>query len=85
VQSFREKPTLNGYINGGFFVFNRAIFDAIEGDETVLEEAPFRSLIQQRNLGVFRHDGFWQCMDHFKDYSTLNKMWDRGNAPWKVW
>ncbi len=85
VHSFREKPTLNGYINGGFFVFNRAIFEEIEGDDTVLEDAPFRSLIQTKNLGVFRHDGFWQCMDHFKDYTTLNRMWDRGSAPWKVW
>src|SRR4051812_29604324 len=67
VQSFREKPTLQGYINGGYFVFNRAVFEEIEGDETVLEETPFRTLVQKEQLAMFRHDGFWHCMDHFKD------------------
>lgn len=85
VQTFREKPVLTGYINGGFFIFNRAILEEIEGDETVLEDRPFRSLIQKGQLSMFRHDGFWQCMDHFKDYTTLNKMWASGRAPWKVW
>lgn len=85
IQSFREKPTLNGYINGGYFVFNRGIFDEIEGDETVLEENPFRALIQKGELSMFRHDGFWHCMDHYKDYSSLNKMWAKENAPWKIW
>ena len=85
VRSFREKPALAGYINGGFFVFNRAIFEEISGDDTVLEESPFRSLIQKQQLSMFRHDGFWQCMDHYKDYVTLNKLWASGKAPWKNW
>ncbi len=85
VAAFREKPTLTGYINGGFFVFDRKIIDSIEGDATVLEEAPFRSLIAQDQLRMFRHDGFWHCMDHYKDYATLNGMWARGHAPWKSW
>ncbi|HEX2659865.1 MAG TPA: glucose-1-phosphate cytidylyltransferase [Polyangia bacterium] len=84
LQSFREKPTLNGYINGGFFVFNRSVFDEIKDDTTVLEDAPFRSLIQKGQLYMFRHDGFWQCMDHYKDYTTLNKIWASGRAPWKT-
>jgi glucose-1-phosphate cytidylyltransferase len=85
VASFREKPVLTGYINGGFFVFERKILDVIEGDATVLEEAPFRKLIADGQLCMFRHDGFWHCMDHYKDYTTLNTMWARGNAPWKSW
>lgn len=76
---------MSGYINGGYFVFDRAIVDAIQGDQTVLEEDPFRALIQQQQLAMFRHDGFWHCMDHYKDYTTLNKMWATGHAPWKVW
>jgi glucose-1-phosphate cytidylyltransferase len=85
IRAFREKPTLNGYINGGYFVFNRAIFDEIDGNETVLEEKPFRNLIQRSELAIYRHDGFWQCMDHYKDYVTLNKMWAKGDAPWRTW
>jgi glucose-1-phosphate cytidylyltransferase len=85
VRSFREKPTLSGYINGGYFVFERALLDEIEGDQTVLEELPFRSLIQKQQLSVFRHDGFWHCMDHYKDYATLTRLWDKGDAPWKTW
>jgi glucose-1-phosphate cytidylyltransferase len=85
VATFREKPTLTGYINGGFFVFDRKVIDSIDGDSSVLEEAPFRALIKQRQLRMFRHDGFWHCMDHYKDYTTLNAMWARGSAPWKNW
>jgi glucose-1-phosphate cytidylyltransferase len=85
VESFREKPTLGGYINGGYFVFNRGIFEHIAGDSTVLEEDPFRLLIQKGQLSMYRHDGFWHCMDHYKDYSALNKAWSSGNAPWKLW
>lgn len=85
VKSFREKPTLSGYINGGFFVFNRRIIDEIAGDETVLEEEPLRALIHKGELAMFSHDGFWHCMDHYKDYTTLNKLWAKGTAPWKIW
>jgi glucose-1-phosphate cytidylyltransferase len=85
VRSFREKPTLSGYINGGFFVFERALLEEIDSDATVLEERPFRALIQKQQLSIFRHDGFWHCMDHYKDYTTLNGMWAKGDAPWKTW
>jgi len=83
--SFREKPTMDGYINGGYFVFEKAIGKQIEGDETVLESDPFRKLVDQQHLFMYRHDGFWQCMDHYKDYTTLNKMWSSQQAPWKKW
>jgi glucose-1-phosphate cytidylyltransferase len=85
VKTFREKPTLSGYINGGYFVFQRKILEEIAGDQTVLEEQPFRSLIARSQLSMYRHDGFWQCMDHYKDYTTLNRMWAAGTAPWKNW
>ena len=85
INAFREKPTLEGYINGGFFVFNRDIANTIGGDDSVLEEEPFRAMLLHNELAMFKHEGFWQCMDHFKDYATLNKMWAGGKAPWKVW
>lgn len=85
VQSFREKPSLSGYVNGGFFVFQRELLDEIAGDQTVLEEEPLRSLIRKNQLSMYRHDGFWQCMDHYKDFTTLNGMWAGGKAKWKVW
>jgi glucose-1-phosphate cytidylyltransferase len=85
IQTFREKPTLGGYINGGFFVFNKAIGEFIDDENTILEEKPFRALIRKNQLQMFTHDGFWQCMDHYKDYSTLNKIWDSGKAPWHIW
>ena len=72
------------WINGGFFILNRAIFDHInEGDELV--EAPFGRLIDKRALVTFRWDGFWQCMDTFKDKITLDRMEARGESPWKIW
>lgn len=85
IAAFREKPTLGGFINGGYFVFNRGIFEHLSGDGSVLEEEPFRALILQRQLSMYRHDGFWHCMDHYKDYATLNQVWAKGNAPWKIW
>lgn len=85
IRTFREKPTLSGYINGGFFVFDRTISDEISGDETVLEEDPFRALIAREELAMFRHDGFWHCMDHHKDHATLNALWSSGRAPWRRW
>ncbi len=85
VTSFREKPVLPGFINGGFFVFNSDVFDFIDGDATVLEAEPFRALAKEGKISLFRHGGFWQCMDTYKDYETLNKMWKTGTAPWKVW
>ena len=67
-----------------YFVFERAILDEIDGDDTVLEEKPFRALIQRNQLAIYRHDGFWHRMDHYKDYATLNHIWSKG-APWKLW
>jgi len=85
ITSFREKPVLPGYINGGFFCFTPAIFDEIDNDATVLENKPFRNLVESGKIGMFQHGGFWHAMDHYKDYTTLNDLWKQGQAPWKVW
>jgi glucose-1-phosphate cytidylyltransferase len=83
VESFREKPKLKEWINGGFFVFERHIFSYLD-DKCVLEKEPFERLAAEGELMAFRHDGFWKCMDTFKDNVELNEIWDAG-APWKVW
>ncbi len=84
VRSFKEKPRLAGRINGGFFVFNRGIFDYLD-DNAVLEEEPLRRLAAANQLAVYPHEDFWACMDTFKDVERLNTMWDRGEHPWKIW
>jgi len=72
------------WINGGFFVLKREIFDHIKwGEELVIE--PFRKLIGMDQLTTYRHNGFWACMDTFKEKMTLDDRWSKGNAPWLVW
>lgn len=85
IKSFREKPVMSGLINGGFFVFDRSIFDHIEGDDTVLEDLPMKRLVRSGDLAMYRHEGFWHCMDTFKDHKSLNAMWEQKKAPWKIW
>lgn len=88
VSSFLEKPeqTGNEMINGGYFVFDRAIFDYLTPDaECDLEYGPLEDIAKQGQLMVYRHDGFWGCMDTLRDTESLNKMWAQGKAPWKVW
>ena len=71
ITSFREKPALSGLINGGYFVFAKKVFDYIEGDQTVLEEKPFKRLVRDREILMYRHDGSWYCMDTYKDYIDI--------------
>lgn len=80
-----EHITKAGYrVNGGFFILRKEIFDYIEpGDELV--EAPFRRLIAAGQLVAYRHDGFWACMDTFKEKQQLEELLARGEAPWEVW
>lgn len=87
VTSFHEKPqTGQGWINGGFFVFSKSIFEALPDDpDLVLEERVLGELSQARELGVYRHEGFWQCMDTFREKVLLEQMWEAGDAPWKTW
>lgn len=89
VQSFQEKPQMShgsGIISGGFFVFNRGIFDYLNAaDDCDLEYGALERLATQGQLKVYKHDGFWFCMDTLRDMDALNKMWAEGKAPWKIW
>lgn len=87
VTSFQEKPQINdGWINGGYMVFEKAAFDRITADpDTVLETGLLEPLARDNQLAVYQHDGFWQSMDTFREMQLLNKMWESGDAPWKVW
>jgi len=86
VTGFQEKPVGDGgWINGGFFVLSPKVGDYIEGDATVWEREPMERLAREGQLSVYRHHGFWQPMDTLRDKMTLEAMWERGNAPWKIW
>jgi glucose-1-phosphate cytidylyltransferase len=86
VVEFKEKPqTGEGWINGGFFVFEPAVIDYIDDDQTVLEEAPLERLTADGQLMAYRLQGYWQCMDTMRDRDGLNEQWVRGSAPWKTW
>ena len=86
VRHFAEKPpSSDTWINGGFFVLNRRVFDYIGGDECIFERAPLERLSGDGQLGVYRHPGYWQCMDTLRDMEQLNSEWASGRAPWKVW
>lgn len=87
IRDFKEKPqTGEGWINGGFFVFDRKIFDFLGGDETILEREPLERLAAAGQLIGFRHEGFWQCMDTLRDKQFLEDLWNQpSGAPWKTW
>ena len=88
VQSFDEKPQISeGVVNGGFFVCERAFFDYIDPDDEgcVLEHEPLRRVAADGQLAAYTHEGFWQCMDTYREWQMLTKMWDADKAPWKVW
>lgn len=85
VNSFKEKPQVNnGWINGGFFVFEPSIFGFIIDDATILEREPLENLANSKELVAFKHKGFWQCMDTVRDRDNLETIWKSGNAPWKL-
>jgi glucose-1-phosphate cytidylyltransferase len=86
VIDFKEKPqTQEGWINGGFFVFEPAVFDYLHGDDSVLEGDPLEHLAEDGELMAYHHDGFWQCMDTLRDRNRLQSLWESGAAPWRVW
>lgn len=86
ITSFKEKvPQSNQYISGGFFVFNRGIERYLDGDQSVLEQEPFTRMAADGQIHAYIHDGFWQCMDTYREQQMLHKMYVSGNAPWKVW
>lgn len=87
VVSFAEKPQNGeGLINGGFFVFNRSIFGYLSADDLCdLEMGPLEQIAKEGQLMVYKHRGFWACMDTLRDMEYLNKLWDDGQAKWKTW
>ncbi|MGI4787744.1 MAG: glucose-1-phosphate cytidylyltransferase [Janthinobacterium lividum] len=85
VREFSEKPQIGeGWINGGYFVFEPEIFDYLENDQTVLELLPLERLARESQLVAYRHEGFWQCMDTLREKKILENLWQSGKAPWKV-
>jgi glucose-1-phosphate cytidylyltransferase len=84
VSGFREKPRAEHWINGGFFCFGAGVFSYL-GEDSVLEREPLRRLAAEGELRAHRHEGFWECMDTYKDAVALNDMWSSGKAPWRVW
>jgi glucose-1-phosphate cytidylyltransferase len=86
VRQFAEKPTETGWINGGFFVFDRAFFDRLSPHPAcVLEHEPLERLAADGELAVYHHDGYWQCADTLRDVELLRALWDGGSAPWRTW
>ena len=84
VKSFKEKPQVGqGWVNGGFFIFNNEVLNFIKDDQTMLEREPLEKLTKAGQLMAFKHKGFWKCMDTMRDKILLNKLWNAGNVLWK--
>ncbi|MEO0599432.1 MAG: glucose-1-phosphate cytidylyltransferase, partial [Chloroflexota bacterium] len=81
-----EKPQAGeGWINGGFLVCEPAIFDYLTGDDSVFEHDLLERVARDGQLTAYKHDDFWQCMDTVRDRDLLRNLWDRDEAPWKLW
>jgi glucose-1-phosphate cytidylyltransferase len=86
VTAFTEKPVEGGgWINGGFFVLSRNVFDYIDGDATIWEREPLERLASEKQLQAYFHQGFWQPMDTLRDRQHLEELWASRAAPWRVW
>jgi glucose-1-phosphate cytidylyltransferase len=84
VRGFVEKPRSEHWINGGFFCFEPGVLERL-AEQSVLEREPLARLAAERQLRAFRHEGFWDCLDTYKDALLLNDLWQGGRAPWKLW
>ncbi|MDF2546534.1 MAG: rfbF [Anaerosolibacter sp.] len=85
-KAFQEKPQSAELINGGFFVFNKEIFDYLDDDTNcILEQEPMKNLAKEQQLAVYNHKGFWLAMDTYKDITLANEIWDRREEGWKTW
>jgi glucose-1-phosphate cytidylyltransferase len=84
VRAFHEKPQVESWINGGFFCFEPEVFEYLTED-SILEREPLERLAADGQLRAFRHEGFWDCMDTYKDAILLNDLWDAGEPPWTAW
>jgi glucose-1-phosphate cytidylyltransferase len=86
VLNFNEKSKEDtGWINGGYMVLEPEIFDYLTDDSTVFEKYPLEKLTEEKQLSAYKHKGFWQCMDTQRDKMQLEDLWNRGEAPWKIW
>jgi len=86
VTGFREKAKEDGgWINGGFIVAEPDVFKLLGGDDCILEREPMEALAREGKLGIYKHSGFWQCMDTQRDKTKLEELWQEGCAPWRVW
>lgn len=86
ISSFVEKPDGDGgWVNGGFFIFEKSFLDFIPEKDVMLEQEPLQSLIDCGELNAYRHYGFWKPMDTMRDKNELNALWESGRAPWKLW
>jgi glucose-1-phosphate cytidylyltransferase len=87
VSEFNEKPQVeSGWINGGFFVASRKVFDYLDNaDQVMFEQEPIRRIASEKQLMAYRHEGFWQPMDTYQEFTLLNTLWNEGRAPWKIW
>jgi len=86
ISFFKEKPAGDGnWINGGFFVLEPSVFDYIENDSTIWEREPLENLANEGRLSAYKHDGFWYPVDTLRDKNYLQKLWEDGKAPWKLW
>jgi glucose-1-phosphate cytidylyltransferase len=84
--SFTEKPQMGeGWINGGFMVFEPSVLDLVAGDETSLEADVLEELSERGELVAYRHDSFWQCVDTLRELRSLRSLWETGSAPWVTW
>jgi glucose-1-phosphate cytidylyltransferase len=75
----------NTWINGGYFVLEPSVFSYIQGDQTIWERDPLEKLVEEKQLMVFPHNGYWQCMDTLRDKQLLEQEWATGHAAWKNW
>jgi len=83
VNSFKEKPQTEDWINGGYFIFKPKIFEYLTSN-IILENEPLKALVYENQLAAYKHEGFWQPMDTFREAEMLNRMWDSGQAPWRI-
>ena len=85
VMQFVEKPRTDTFASAGFFVFQREIFDYLDGDACILEQGPLQQLASEGQLMAYEHPGVFYAMDTYRDYQYLNELWAKNQAPWKVW
>jgi len=85
VLTFSEKPQIDGWSSAGFLVFDRRIFDYLDGDDCILEREPMERLVAEGQLMAYDHNGFFFAMDTYREYLHLTELWQSGKAPWRVW